>query len=111
MVNVSAFGAPEFSDLMNVSAKEILAILNAAVLPVLPVLLCCCAAKLCKYQEILKEILRTHLQTQRNSKGNLKDSHVNLKEFSRKSQGFPCKSKGILKEISRIPMQNQRNLK
>ena len=81
MVNVSAFGAPEFSDLMNVSAKEILAILNAAVLPVLPVLpvllcccaavllcccaavlLCCCAAKLCKYQEILKEILRIPMQ-------------------------------------------------
>ena len=75
MVNVSAFGAPEFSDLMNVSAKEILAILKTAVLPVLlcrctavllcrcaAVLLCCCAAKLCKYQEILKEFLRIPLQ-------------------------------------------------
>ena len=57
LVDVSAFGAPEFSDLMNVSAKEILAILNAAVLPVLPVLpvlLCCCAAvPLCRCAAVL----------------------------------------------------------
>ena len=54
MVNVSAFGAPEFSDLMNVSAKEIHAILNAAVLPVLPVLLCRCAAVLlCRCAAVL----------------------------------------------------------
>ena len=54
MVNVSAFGAPEFSDLMNDSAKEILAILNAAVLPVLPVLLCRCAAVLlCRCAAVL----------------------------------------------------------
>ena len=81
LVNVSAFGAPEFSDSMNVSAKEILAILNAAVLPVLPVPLCRCAAVLCKYQEILKDILGIPLQIPRNSKGNLKDSHANLKEL------------------------------
>ena len=78
LMNVSAFGAPEFSDLMNVSEKEIHVILNAAVLPVL---LCCCAAKLCKYQEILKDILRIPLQILRKFKGNLKDAHANLKEF------------------------------
>ena len=93
-MNVSAFGAPEFSDLMNVSAKEILAILNAAVMPVLPVLLCRCAAVLYSCQEI-KEILRIPLQIQKNSQGNLKDSHANLKGFSRKSSGFQCKTNGI----------------
>ena len=81
-MNLAAFCAPEFSDLMNVSEKEIHAILNAAVLPVLPVLLCrcaavllyrcaavlwCCAALLYKYREILKEILRIPLQIQRDA--------------------------------------------
>ena len=64
LMNISAFGAPEFSDSMNASAKEILAILNAAVLPVLPVPLCCCA-----------------VQVARNLEGHLEDSLANPKEF------------------------------